>query len=80
LSCEQWTTPQQIIGTWREYDPKVTSCNDYNGWYPTFMSLGQMSAHLGTTGYVFYMKGCTGSGETPGRRQYSTRAFTITAN
>jgi hypothetical protein len=77
---EQWSTPQQIIGSWHPFDPAAQSCNDYDGWYPTFMSLSQKSAHLSTTGYVFYMKGCTGGGETPGGRQYSTRAFTITTN
>jgi hypothetical protein len=44
------------------------------------MSLGRESGHLDTTGYVFYMKSCTGSGETPGGRRYSIRAFTITTN
>jgi hypothetical protein len=77
---ENWSTPQQIIGTWKQFDPNV-SCNDFPGWYPTFMSLGEKSANLDTTGYVFYMKGCTSFGTgVPGGRQYSTRQFTITTN
>jgi hypothetical protein len=76
---ENWTTPQQIIGSWSEYDPADTTCNDFNGWYPTFMSLDEKSGHLNTTGFVFYMKGCTGFNEvSAGGRQYSTRTFTIT--
>jgi hypothetical protein len=76
---ENWTTPQQIIGSWSEYDPADTTCNDFNGWYPTFMSLDEKSGHLNTNGFVFYMKGCTGFGEvSAGGRQYSTRTFAIT--
>ena len=75
----EWTTPQEIIGSWRPYDPKVQNCNSFNGWYPSFMSLGQRSGYLTTTGYVFYMQGCS-SGDTPGGRQYSTRTFTITTD
>lgn len=76
---DEWTTPQQIIGSWRPYDPNISNCNSYNGWYPSFMSLGQKSGYLATTGYVFYMQGCS-SGDTPGGRQYSTRTFTITTD
>jgi len=41
------------------------------------MSLNHKPGHLTTSGYVFYMKGCTGGGATPGGRQFSTRAFII---
>ena len=76
---DQCSTPQEIVGSWSPFiDPKTTSCNDYDGWYPSFMSLNHNSGHLTTRGYVFYMKGCTGGGATPGGREFSTRAFTIT--
>lgn len=76
---DQWSTPQEIVGSWSPFiDPKTTSCNDYDGWYPAFMSLDHKPGHLTTSGYVFYMKGCTGGGATPGGREFSTRAFTIT--
>lgn len=76
---DEWTTPQQITGSWRPYNPAVKNCNSFNGWYPSFMSLGQKAGYLTTTGYAFYMQGCSG-GDTPGGRQYSTRTFTITTN
>jgi uncharacterized protein (TIGR03437 family) len=73
----QWSTPQEIPGSWSEFDTSG-SCASYNGWYPTFMSMGKKSAHLSTTGYVFYLWGCQGVG-TPGPgRQFSSRQFTIT--
>jgi hypothetical protein len=76
----EWTTPQEIVGTWRPYvNQNGQSCNSFNGWYPSFMSLGQKPGYLTTTGYVFYMQGCS-DGDTPGGRQYSTRTFTITTN
>jgi hypothetical protein len=75
---DRWSTPQEIVGSWSAFiDPKTTSCNDYDGWYPSFMSLHHKPGYLTTNGYVFYMKGCTGGGDTPGGREYSTRAFTI---
>ena len=74
---DQWSTPQEITGSWSPFDPKSKNCNDYNGWYPSFMSLNHKPGHLTTSGYVFYMKGCTG-GDTPGGRQFSTRAFAMT--
>jgi uncharacterized protein (TIGR03437 family) len=43
------------------------------------MSLGKSAGHLSLTGYIFYLWGCQGAG-TPGGRQYSSRAFTITAS
>jgi arylsulfatase A-like enzyme len=72
----QWSPPQEIIGSWSEHDTSG-GCLDYEGWYPTFMSLGNKPGHLSTDGYVFYMWGCQGGG-APGGRQYSSREFTIT--
>lgn len=77
---DQWSTPQEIIGSWSPFDPKSTNCNDYNGWYPSFMSLNHQPGHLTTSGYVFYMKGCSGGGLTYGGRQFSTRVFMMTTN
>lgn len=71
---DQWSTPQEIPGSWVPYSS--TACPDYDGWYPTFMSLNTLPGHLATTGFTFYMHGCTDSG-AEGARQYSTRAFTI---
>jgi len=75
----QWSTPQEIPGSWSAFD-NSGGCEWYNGWYPSLMSLGKKTAHLTTTGYVFYLAGCQGGG-TPGLtlgRTFSTRQFTIT--
>lgn len=73
----QWSTPQEIAGSWNEFDTSG-GCASYNGYYPTFMSLGKKPAHLSTSGHIFYLWGCQGGG-TPGPgRQFSSRQFTIT--
>jgi uncharacterized protein (TIGR03437 family) len=71
----QWTAPREIAGSWGQFDSSG-GCPDYKGLYPSFMSLGKTAGHLSLTGYVFYLWGCQGS--TPGGRQFSSRAFTIT--
>lgn len=79
LTTESWSAPSEIQGTWNTFGPCESGPNDpyYNGWYPTFMSLGKKPGHLSMTGYVFYLVGCQGGG-TPGGRIFSSRAFTIT--
>ena len=75
----QWSSPQEIIGSWSEWsNPDV--CPDYKGRYPTFMSLGKKPGHLSTSGYVFYLWICLGGAgdDVPPKRQFSSRAFTIT--
>ncbi len=76
----QWTTPQKIIGSWSPF-PGNGLCDAFNGWYPTFMSLGKDAARLTRTGYVFSMSGCQSgfqSSVQPPPRMYSSRAFTMT--
>ena len=72
----QWSTPQEITGSWSLHDSSG-GCPDYKGWYPTMMSLGARPGHLSKSGYVFYLWGCEGAG-TPGGRQYASRAFAMT--
>jgi hypothetical protein len=68
---DEWSTPEQIVGSWGE----ISTDRNYNGWYPSFMSLKFPSGMLGTSGYVFYLNGPVNS---PNNRQYTTRQFTIT--
>jgi hypothetical protein len=77
---DQWSTPQEIIGSWSAYDPSTPNCSNYSGWYPSFMSLGRRAGHLTTSGYVFQMSGCTDVGGGAGGRQFSSRVFTITTH
>jgi hypothetical protein len=77
----QWSQPQMIQGSWNVFgSASQNGCaRDNKGWYPTIMSLGQAPGHLSTTGYIFYMEGCT-DGPTTGGRMYESRVFTITTN
>ena len=79
------TAPQEMIGSWSALVPNSNGCQDYNGWYPSFMSLNTKPGHLSMGGYAFSMAGCTGdaSGSTsllPPSRVFSSRAFIITTN
>ena len=80
---DQWSKPLEISGSWSLFANQhnggpVGGCfRNYDGWYPTFMSLNHKPGHLSTTGYVFYMNGCTDD-TTPNGRRFSSRTFTIT--
>jgi hypothetical protein len=78
---EQWSVPSQMTNSWSPFDdPTSSGCKQYlDGWYPSLMSIGAKPGFLTSEGYVFYLKGCTGSG-TSGGRKYSSRAFTIHLN
>jgi hypothetical protein len=74
-----WSSPREITGSWSQFeDPSI--CHDFKGWYPSLMSLGHQPGHLATSGYAFYLYGCLGGAgnQTPPKRQFSSRAFTIT--
>lgn len=64
-----WTTPTEILGSSNAF----SSTGFFNGWYPTFMSIGQPSGRLLSSGYVFYLWGCEGG--DCGGRQFTSRAF-----
>jgi hypothetical protein len=72
-----WTPPQEITGTWSPIDT-AGGCAAWNGYYPTFMSVGEKPAHLSTTGFVFSLSGCQGGGTAPPKRRMSARGFTMT--
>jgi hypothetical protein len=73
---DQWSAPNEVTNSWSTFAQNGGCEKDFNGWYPTLMSLNASPGHLRTLGYVFYMNGCTDLGTTGGRR-YSTRAFSI---
>jgi uncharacterized protein (TIGR03437 family) len=73
----QWTPPREIAGSWSEHDASG-GCASYKGWYPTPMSLNTRPGHLSGTGYVFYLWGCADDAISGPKRQFSSRAFTIT--
>lgn len=74
--------PHEIEGSWSDFSypvssssPSPSTCEDYKGFYPSFMSLNQSAGHLSIDGYVFYLWGCQQAGS---KRQFSSRAFKIT--
>ncbi|HSR07852.1 MAG TPA: BACON domain-containing protein, partial [Bryobacteraceae bacterium] len=74
----KWTAPKEIEGSWTPFD-QSGGCPFWQGYYPTFMSLGAKPGHLSTSGYVFSLWGCQGGTPPPGRRMAS-RAFVITTS
>jgi uncharacterized protein (TIGR03437 family) len=72
----QWSVPKEIEGSWNPFDTSG-SCESYNGWYPTLMSLNKRPAHLSLSGYALYLSGCQGAGTPGAGRQFSSRQFTI---
>ncbi len=79
----KWSAPQEIEGSfapWTNNDTPI-GCPVYNGWYPTFMSLGHAQGILSTTGYVFYLSGSLGACDDPTVAPppwtYTSRRFTI---
>jgi hypothetical protein len=80
LALQNWSAPQMIANSqFAVTDPCTGSSaggSQFDGWYPSLMSPGSPSGHTTATGYVFFMKGCTGG--LP--RVFSSRTFTITGN
>ena len=74
---EEWSAPQEIVGSWSAFNTGGACVQDFDGWYPSFMSLGRRPGHLSTNGYMFYMAGCAGA---VSQRQFSSRPFRITTN
>ena len=82
---EQWSPPQEIIGSWAKNQIESSNCQDaYDTTYPTFMSLtapvgdhliDAPAGELSMSGFVFGTHGCE-TGSSP--RTYSTRQFTFT--
>ncbi|HTA67337.1 MAG TPA: IPT/TIG domain-containing protein [Bryobacteraceae bacterium] len=77
LDLQDWTTPQLIANSQFPITPNCggggTSGNQFDGWYPSFMSPGASAGHTKFTGMVFFQNGCD-----TGTRVFVSRTFTIT--
>jgi len=77
LDLQNWTMPQLITGSLQAVMAACNttdgSGNSFDGWYPSFMSPGFPTGHLGKTGQVFFLTGCD-----TGTRFFKSRTFTIT--
>jgi len=76
LDLQDWTEPQMIANS--QY-PITKLCsaagtggNQFDGWYPSFMSPGAAAGHTKLTGMVFFQNGCD-----TGARVFASRTFTI---
>ncbi len=76
LDEQDWTPPQMIENS---QFPVITACggqgtgNQFDGWYPSFMSPGFAAGHLSRSGHAFFQNGCD-----TGARTFTSRRFTIT--
>jgi hypothetical protein len=76
LDLQNWTAPQLIANS---QFPLTTPCSaggsgqQFDGWYPSFMSPGAAAGHTKLTGKVFFQNGCD-----TGTRVFASRTFTIT--
>ena len=77
LDLQDWTAPQLIANSQfpfvRNCGDGGTSGNQFDGWYPSFMSPGAAAGHSKLTGMVFFQDGCD-----TGTRVFASRTFTIT--
>jgi hypothetical protein len=77
LDLQNWSTPQQIAGSSFSITDNCgnngTSGQQFDGWYPSFMSPAAAPGHTRLTGMVFYMNGCD-----TGTHKFMSRTFTIT--
>jgi hypothetical protein len=71
---DNWSQPLEIGNSW---DPFVSSCDSYNGWYPSLMSLDMSAGELGLDGYSFYLNGCRGDPTAGMGRTFESAYFTI---
>jgi putative Ig domain-containing protein len=77
LDLEDWSTPQPIQNSQGPVTipcPNLTTGQQYDGFYPSFMSPGAAAGHTKLTGKVFFLNGCD-----TGVRTFTARNFTITA-
>lgn len=78
LELQDWAQPVMIGGSRK---PIIGPCNlkdntgnEFDGFYPSFMSPDARQGHTRLTGKVFFLKGC----DTGGDRLFLSRTFTIT--
>jgi hypothetical protein len=76
LDQQDWSTPlpiQNSQGAVTIPCPNLTTGQQYDGFYPSFMSPGAAAGHTKLTGKAFFLNGCD-----TGVRTFTGRNFTIT--
>jgi len=78
LDLQDWTPPKLIAGSHKlivgPCNLKDNTGNEFDGFYPSFMSPDARQGHTRLTGKVFFLRGC----DTGGDRAFLSRTFTIT--
>ncbi len=77
LDAQDWTAPAMIANSEfpvTEPCPSLTTGEQFDGFYPSFMSPGAAAGHTKLTGQVFFISGCD-----TGKRTFTARTFTIAA-
>ncbi len=77
LDRQDWTMPEVITGSQfpvTEPCPGLTTGQQFDGYYPSFVSPGADAGHTKLTGTVFFINGCD-----TGKRTFTARTFTIVA-
>jgi putative Ig domain-containing protein len=76
LDAQDWAPPLPIANTQSTVTipcPGLTTGQQYDGYYPSFMSPGAAAGHTKLTGKAFFLSGCD-----TGVRTFMARTFTIT--
>lgn len=76
LDAQDWSNPQAIQGSAGPVSipcPGLTTGQQYDGYYPSFVSPGAAAGHTKLTGKAFFLSGCD-----TGVRTFVSRNFTIT--
>ena len=76
LDKEDWSTPSPIQNSQGPVTipcPTTGTGQQYDGYYPSFMSPGAAAGHTKLTGKAFFLNGCD-----TGARAFMARTFTIT--
>jgi hypothetical protein len=80
LDLQDWTPPVMIGDSHKlivgPCNLKDNTGNEFDGFYPSFMSPGARQGHTRLTGKVFFLSGC----DTGGDRAFLSRTFTITVD
>jgi hypothetical protein len=79
LDLQDWSVPQLVAGSESTLTAPCPGAaadangQQFDGWFPSFMSPGAASGHITEAGYAFTFTGCD-----TGTRTFSRRTFTIT--
>jgi hypothetical protein len=77
LELQDWSVPQLVQGSQSSLAVPCPGANNtdgqqFDGWFPSFVSPGAAAGHIGQAGYAFYGTGCNTD-----KRGFARRTFAI---